>query len=167
MSFILFSEFDFKHLQIMTQEQIVTIQKIFDVKFTVAFTSTNKISLMKWQDLNCSLSLLTDNCAELCKMPKCQQVFVIHAFCSEDPSFDCRSSSLLRYKTFIAYINPCKTSLHITLIPVMASHFHTVSNSLFTISTSSHNTHTYSYEAQFLFDKRSGKKVKKLIRIKE
>jgi len=44
---------------------------------------------------------LTDNCAELCKrkyMPIRQQVFVIIAFYSEDPSFDCRSSSLLRYK---------------------------------------------------------------------
>ena len=46
----------------------------------------------------------------------------------------------LTLQTSIACIIPCKNSLHITLIYVMASDFHIVSNSLFTISTLSHNT---------------------------
>jgi hypothetical protein len=55
---------------------------------------------MKGEDVNCCLSLLTDSCAELSErkhLLKCQQLFAIHVLHSEDPSFDCRSASLLCY----------------------------------------------------------------------
>jgi len=67
-------------------------------------------------------------------------MFVIIAFYSADPSFDCRSSSMLRYKRSYLTFIPAKTSLHSTLKYVMVSDFHIVSNSLLIISTSSHNT---------------------------
>jgi len=82
--------------------------KFYEDKFTAVFTSTHKISLTEGEDVNCSLSLLTANCAEMCKRKrttKCQQLFFIRAFYSEDHSFDCLSSSLLRYK--LSYLILC------------------------------------------------------------
>ena len=64
-------------------------------------------------------------------------------------------------QTDIAYINPCKKSLHITLIYVMASDFHIASNSLLTISTSSHNMETYPDESRLLNKWKKWKKREK------